>query len=255
MRRAHPKLSVCVLSVLAAGLALVGCGPYVAGLFHDPTFTHSTAVEGGIAVGGVVSVIGELTPEESGEYGAILMRELDRQRPEFKTASPTVVATLLGSVTYDEILNEYAREGALSDTLLRILQMNAEGYRYIVFARIFNNKCVKERSEGTVKDANSEVVEDKLKVTMSHRRSMEVSMHVYDLTSLKLAWSGIKRQSEGEENVYTVDDPDTGFLGSIVESALGIDRESHCEYPAEAPTTYAVMLGVFPPLVSKMPGG
>jgi len=234
-----------VLSILAAGLALVGCGSHVAGLFHDPTFTRSAAVEEGIAVGGVVSASGELTPEESGEYGAILMRELDRQRPEFETASPTVVATLLGSVTYDEILDEYAREGTLNDTLLRVLRMNTEGTRYIVLARIFNNKCVKERSEETVKDANSE------KVTMSHRRSMEVSMHVYDLTSLTLAWSGIRRQSESEENVYTVDDP--GFLASIVGSAFGIDRESHCEYPADAPTTYAVLLGAFPPLVSKMP--
>jgi hypothetical protein len=175
------------------------------------SFTHEEIVAGKMGIGGVVSVANDSKEPEAAGYARLLRRVLMTERRDFVVLPIEEVRRRIGTDYHQAILEEYARSGRLSLTSLKKAQAVAGACRYIVFARIIDNRveeaCQEHTEEGWEQglpweDWEESAREEDVWVELITTRHMTASIDVYDLVRPISVFHGTLDISESVSKEY-----------------------------------------------------
>jgi hypothetical protein len=239
------------IALLATFGLLAGCGPTLHGLRHDPDFTYERLIGGGMAVGGVVSLVHTMDDEPAfvALYANMLSREL---ADEYAYIVPSGrVRLALGELTQDQMLASFRLTGVLDDSTLATLNTQL-ATRYCVLARMEDDVTNHRIEESTVE-------EDKVTYEVTKYvadRTLAVEFTVYDLQRRVDVWSAMLRASRSNANTYkdpveaqkTDESAIEAVAGAVADAILTSDRE----YP-DAPELGQVAEAVFSAFADALP--
>jgi hypothetical protein len=200
------KIEGASMRLTALGLAALGavaCTTPIRGLDRDPSFNQAAIGAGGLAVGGVVDARRQLDPALRTSYADLLRTALRSERPDLTILPAAAVVSALGESHYEEMLREYREVGAPSAQFLRMLSKRIDRARYLVLARIDQDRTRRWTTEEDVTDSKGKQIGSKTRYR--HGRTVDVSLRIFDLDDGSTAWSGSIEKSSSNEN--TEDDP------------------------------------------------
>lgn len=245
-------ISSAALLVLAALTA--SCGTKVMGLNHDPTFTHQSIAEGGIAVAGVVhpTGYGERRTDRD-EVTDFLRLQILRYRDDLDVLPSGVVRVAIGEGFYNDLLEVYERGGELSPahtTALR--EAIQEQVRYVIFARI-DEDFISRRERETKQGKKEEEQKDVLEMITSRRISTEFM--VYDVYEGRSVWRGHLAGARTNKNRYVYEQKNLEDEQDLLEVIVGVilDAESPEPVYPPPPTTTSVLAGIFKSFAKSLP--
>lgn len=243
-------LLICILGL---SLFTEACATKVEGLYVSDSFTASKIKSGPIVAGGVISPGGTLNRQDSNVYAAIMVREMQEERGYVTTEPVETMIQALGEQTYDAMLTTYASSG-LDSNALGTIAGKLPKTQYVALAKIDadNAKVATERTDAKeTKDEKGKVTKTPPRTTKRHMRTVLVTMHVYDLGSKSLVFSG--QVSKSRENSKTYDVDLVSNARALVGAARGEDNDEAI-YPApEAPPTGEVLAEIFEGFAENFP--
>lgn len=219
-----PKLIPrCKIFISLALAWLLGCSstatsPVASSFKIHESFTREQIVVGNMGIGGVVSVVNDSEEPAADEHARLLRNALMTKRKDFVVLPIEKVKRIIGTDDYQVILEEYARSGHVSLASLREAQVMAGACRYIVFARITNNRVEEASQEYTEEDweqspppgdqslssedQEERTPEEDIWVELITTRHMTASIDVYDLLRPMSVFHGTLNISESVRKEY-----------------------------------------------------
>jgi hypothetical protein len=241
------------LSLLTSFFLLTSaCATKVDGLYVSDSFQASNLKNGALVTGGVVDIKAAPSREESNSYSALLLSEIKDERKYVSVKPVEVLIQAVGDGTYNQILSQYKASGLNADTLGQIAG-KLPGVRFLALAKIESNHTEKGESRQAAsesKDDKGKVTKTPASVTKTHKRTVLASMHIYDLKSRDVAFSGqVSKSAEASRN-YTINT--VGNVLSVVNAIQGKDDDATYPTP-EAPNTRTVLANVFEGFAENFP--
>jgi hypothetical protein len=223
------------------------------GLNHDPTFTHQSIQEGGMAVAGVVHPTGygeRRTDRE--EVTDFLRLQILRYREDLDVRPSGVVRVAIGEGFYGDLLDVYERGGELDlahETALR--EVLRDQVRYVIFARIDEDFIARRERETT--QGKEENKKDVLDMITSRRMSTEFL--VYDVYAGHSVWRGHLSGGRTNKNRYVYEPTDLEDEKDLLEVIVGVILEAESPDPVypPPPTTTSVLAGIFKNFAKTLP--
>ncbi|MFW7379559.1 MAG: hypothetical protein ACOH5I_12170 [Oligoflexus sp.] len=235
--------------ILALGSA---CTTKIDGLYVSEAFNAPNIKSGSILTGGVVNQDGRHNRSESNTYATIMLSKIKDEREYARLQPVESLINALGEKTYDAMLRKYASSG-LDEQALSAIADKLSNIQFLALAKIEADQTEAsshETSAGEVKDEKGNVTKTPPKVTKKHRRTTLVSMHIYDLKSKNLAFSGQLSKHRENERTYEVNTL-TNVL-SVVNAVQGKDTEQVYPTP-NAPETRLVLADIFEGFAENFP--
>jgi hypothetical protein len=234
-------------------LALTGCATKVAGLKQSPTFTFPSIAQGKMAVGGVAASSTLLDEGKRTSYANLLRTELLEERKEYNIAPVGSVVNRLGRQQYQTMMSELANTGSISDQSLSALRTKLADTRYVTFALIEHDEVTTDRRENSSTDKDGRVVPGSEKIVASAQRNVTASLHVYDLKSGDVAFTGAVTKSLGDSRQYEKE-RESGLV-SVIKAIKGDGNDPiDAKYPyPTAPDTMKVLSKVFTGFGENLP--
>lgn len=241
-----------VASVFFA-VALTGCATKIAGLKQSPTFTFPAIAQGKMAVGGVAAASALLDEGKRTSYANLLRTELLEERKEYNIAPVGNVVNRLGRQQYQTMISELANTGTIGDQSLSALRSKMADTRYVTFALIEHDEVTNDRRENHSTDKDGRVVAGSEKVVASAQRNVTASLHVYDLKSGEVAFTGAVTKSLSDSRQYDKEN-DSGLVSVIkaIKGDASAPVDAKYPYPA-APDTMKVLAKVFSGFGENLP--
>jgi hypothetical protein len=208
-------------------------------------------VPGGLAMGGVTSVVGGPTSHRrSREIMALMFEDALSARTDIPLMRVDRVRWAVGPEAYESILDHYELTGdVVAPTLAALRAALVDSIRYVVFARLESDKVVTYKNE---EDTDDDPHTDNSEIVKSAFRTVRAEFRVYDLRDGALAWD---TRLSGTESAET-SAPASGTLfkswtvAGMLESAL-----SNEEGPPDPQVgdTYRNLPGIFEKFMTKLP--
>ncbi len=204
-KRTSAYICLAVFCMLATS-----CATKIAGLTHDPSFTYDTIVSSKIMVGGVASIVNNISATTTIAYSDILRSQFTKQRKELNVVSSRKLVSKLGRKKYDRLMSEHRETGALSSSSLGVVRSKFKGVRYVIFARIEKNETERNIKTRDIYETKKMPNGKKIKVkkgydiTYYSRRKASVSLYIYDLDMGKSVWGGSVNKTVSNSNLYQI---------------------------------------------------
>jgi hypothetical protein len=233
-------------------LFTTACATKVDGLYVSDSFQAGTLKSKGLVTGGVVNIKAAPNREESNVYSALMLSKIKDERKYVKVKPVETLIQALGDASYNEVLAQYKTSGLNAETLGKIAG-KVPGVRFVALAKIEGNTTEKGESRQAAsesKDDKGKVTKTPESVTKTHKRTVLASMHIYDLSTRDVAFSGqVSKSLEANRN-YTVNT--IGNVLSVVNAIQGKDDDATYPTP-EAPSTRDVLAEVFEGFAENFP--
>jgi hypothetical protein len=239
---------VVLVSALIGGAAPLEAGNKVGKI------TYQDLVPGGMAIGGVTSLIKGTTSQR--EYREVMAQTFEicflRRRTDIPMMGADRVRAALGRDSYESMLDHFQLTGELTAPALATLKAAlVDSVRYVVVARLEKEKVKRSASKVDPDDnpdtKNSEIVK-------TAERTVEVGFRVYDLRDGTMAWS--TRQSGEESNVASApaDEPlfESHTVAGMLESIVS-DEAAPADPPLQ--NTAGNLPRIFDKFAKKLPQG
>ena len=233
-------------AVLAVVVGLAGCGPKIAGLKVDSSFTAKSLRQGKIAVGGVASALGDLDEGSSITFGNLLRTQIIEKRENLNVTPVGAVANRMGKAEYKNLVDEFGRTGAIGPEGLNRLKDTIQGVRYFVFARIEQDDVIKNRRRETQTDRKGKIISRSMRAEVT--RTVSATVAIYDVLSGKTVWSANISANKINQSEFDIA---TGLMG-LVQAVQGKTEDEKFPYP-DAPTIHSVLEKVFSGVGENLP--
>ncbi len=243
-----------VFASMALGLLLAGCATKITGLKQSPSFTYAAVHGGKLAIGGVAAAFDTLDEGRRTSYANVMRNALLEERKDYEIAPVGTLMNRLGRTQYQGLISEMQSTGMLSDRSVSNLKAKLAGIRYAAFSRIENDEVHTDRSESSSTDKNGNIVPGTEKVTSSTTRTVSASMHVYDLQTGELAFTGTVTKSLSDSRSYAKE-REMGLV-TVIKAIKGSDGQNSqdTQYPyPNAPDTGKVLARVFAGFGENLP--
>lgn len=246
------KLSCVLLLVL-----LVGCSnsrPMIYNLKQDKSFVQPEILTGKMGIGGVVCSDPSLCAGERDRYADLLRSAIQEKRKGYAVFPATETEKNMGPDRYNEMLDSYRKLGFLCfDTLQEIKAVTRE-FRYFVMARIEANVTTEKTTRRPQTDDQGKEIEGERWVELATKRTVVVSLDVYDLFKSVSVMSGSLYERGTNEWAYGEvegKDPATGFLQSFGSTCVQGFAEDTLQ--PRAPSFDKVLIKIFKGFALNMP--
>jgi hypothetical protein len=252
------RLSCLLLSLsllLAAGCATRVDGLYISENFKPATLKSETMITGGVVDVSVDQSSGRAAPYnrlQSNSYSALMLSEFKDERAELRLKPVDTLIQALGGKSYDQLIEKYTHSGLDAADLARIAAKVPKG-RFLALAKIESNLTEKDathQDKYETKDDKGRVTKYPESWTKTHKRTLVVSLHIYDLASQDVAFTGQVTQSRENSRTYTVND--VGRVISVVKAIQGKDPDANYPTP-DAPETRQVLMDVMAGFAENFP--
>lgn len=173
---------IVLVAAVVSGGCLTGRSPRP---FHDPSFTGTAACEGGIAVAGIVSIVGNPLERTRlrDDFAEILVDVLRDRLEGCSIRGPKEVRGLIGDDRHDSLLRSYEADGSAGpEVIAGLKEALAARCRYAVMARVTGRQFEHGRRPLTGA-ADSPVV-----IITSGKLAMDFVVH--DYSTDKAVWIG-----------------------------------------------------------------
>lgn len=240
----HFRTAIFLLSIASIALLSNNCATKVEGLFVSDAFKVATIKKGNIVVGGVVSGVKKISHNERAKYANVLRAQIMEEREYYKVKPVNYFISAVGTKNYQNLMKKYRASGFDSNTL-KELSGKLEGVRFLALAKIDSNETAKDRSETSEKKVKDSKGKTKIvpgEIVKNHKRTVFVTMHVYDLKNFDVAFTGTVDKSETNSRSYEKNL--ISNIVSIVSAVKGEEEDKRYPYP-NAPSTQKVLTKVF----------
>lgn len=238
-----------IVSGLILIASLVGCAAHVSGLQHDKSFNYNAVKAGGIAVGGVTSIIDQVSEQELNYFGELYRRQIVEERGEFRVVPVGKIANGLGD-DYQPLMEGFRAHGVVDEkSVSQLRQLNLPA-QYVIFSRIEDHYVEENNSESPVFDKDGKEVKNKTNVTLSTVANVTAFTRIYDRQTGKSVWSGSVTQSKTNENSFE-SYSGSSFKKALADAIIGDIAESR-EQPPE-PEFNDVLSQVFRGFAENLP--
>ena len=218
-------------------------------LYQDRGFTYESLVAGGLAVGGVVSAVDRLEGEARIRYAEMLRKRIAERCPGLEIYRVEKVLDTTGEAYYPYVYvaDEYRRTGNLSPVTLGILRKLVAVPRYIVLARIIENRVTEQRNEYTEdleklyepiedgKDKKGRVSHEVVVwVELSTTRNMTVEIDLFDISKKRRVLNTVIKDNATrylKEGTVVDKNRHEKFINTLVQDAVGIFVEGMIQPP------------------------
>lgn len=225
----------------------------VQGLYQDPSFTYASIKQNNIGVAGVVSVPRKLKAREQNACANVLHTALVEKYPGLVIMPAGDAVRAMGDSSYRQMMRYYRDNGVVPSDYLNILRRHVSHMRYLVFARILEDRVEHSRQTTDQQDGTN-------KIEYQTTLSLTIHLDVYDVQTKNIVWSGSVTDSTYNANSYTAASTDTYKHESIgheivqdVASMLTTQTvEQHHEYPS-APSVKQFLQTIFSELLTRFP--
>ena len=229
----------------------VSCTTKVDGLYVADEFKPSQIKSGELAVGGVISPSSP-DVQQSLVFSEIMRAKFSEEREYIPLKASNFVVANYGTEHYEALLSSYSQT-SLTEKDIGELASKLEGVRFVSFARIDNNNTSKLSSETVAKeykDSKGKVKREPGKITKTHQRKVSATLHIYDLTTRKLAFTGKITKTMENSNTYEKN----AFSGvvSLVNAVRGKSNEGNYPTP-EAPSIQDLLGEIFEGFAENFP--
>lgn len=246
-----------LLLLLTTACATRVDGLYVSEHFNPASLQRDFIVTGGVADTSAAPTAGQAPAYnrlQSNTYSALMLSAFKDERGELRIKPVETLIQSIGGAEYDRLIGQYARAGLTADDLALIAgKMGA--VRYVALARIDSNTTEADathQDKYETKDGDGKVTKHPATWTKTHKRTLVVSLHIYDLLQQGMAFSGQVTKYRQNTKTYTVDD--VSKILSVVQVLRGKDLDSAYPMP-EAPDTRQVLSEVFAGFAENFPEG
>lgn len=241
-----------LVALLVASTLLSGCATKVEGLFVKDDFKAPQIQRGGMVAGGVIAEPGKFDLLQSNNFSNSMVAGIQSKREYIRINPSSTLINAAGKAQYTEIMNQFAT-GDLDQATLGKVGAKLKGTRYLALAKIDANNTEKDRVETQaqqIKNKDGSSYWQPGKITKSHKRSLIVTMVIYDLESKSVAFTGQVRKTS--ENSKEYEKNLASLIVSVVNAAK--DKSEEETYPTpEAPQTRDVLQDVFAGFGQNLP--
>ena len=182
------RLSCILLLFLLTGCS--GKRPAIYNLKQDDSFVQSEIIAYKMGIGGVVAVDTSLSAEERTRYADLLRKAVQDERKYYTVFPVTDTETRMGPKRYEEILHAYRKRGFLCFDTLQEIKAVTKDFRYLVMARIEADVATEKTIRRPQTDDLGNTIEGERWVELATRRSVVVSLDIYDLLKCVSVMSG-----------------------------------------------------------------
>ncbi|MGK5093862.1 hypothetical protein WDW89_17845 [Deltaproteobacteria bacterium TL4] len=233
-------------------VVISGCKAQVIGLKYDKSFNYTSIQQGGIAVGGITSVMNRWSTEERMDKANQFRKYLMDVREEYPVLPATLVLGKMGEAAYHKMLDDYKEKGVLSPFWLKTLNTQVTGYKYLIFARVEADEIVRDRRVEQILDLEEKFTGEVLLKT-STTRIITIEYNVYDNQFGRLVWNG--RISQSQTNKQDYQPPkEIPFAAVIPIEEEVLHKMNETLYPSPPPPkSDEVMVDVFIGFAQNMP--
>jgi hypothetical protein len=231
----------------------IGCTTKVDGLMVSKAMTYDALVERQIIAAGVVNASGAIDIGDSNSLAQQMRNMVTEERKGLQVMDVSAVSSKLGQAKYKDLLKNYQKNAGLSQQQMTDLQKALGRATFIALARVDRNDLTKTSSETSGNEYKDEKGRKQYKpgeVVRTHRRTMGVTMHIYDLKNKELAFTGTVTKSE--DNVSRYEKNLISGVVSIINASKGDGRDDGYPYP-RAPSEASVMGPVFKGFAQNFP--
>lgn len=201
---------------MIAIMAIQGCA-------YKTESRHQSGKWGGDNFHRVVAVMGGVSTAQKFGAGqrqrtAYLVEEQLFESGRIEHVPYKFVRESLGREFHDNLLAEYRNYGDVSKESLSRLSEVGLPAQYVIFTRLEKNETAK--SEPTVlpvRNRYGDVLNDRVQVTLAHRRHVVMSAQIYELPGGNLAWQKAFESIPEATNTY-VQYSGSSFAGSVAAS-------------------------------------
>lgn len=239
------------LLLLSSMYFLQNCATKVDGLVISDDFKHPQIKSGSIVAAGVVDA-SKATTKDSVNYSQIMGSNFREERKYYPIKDSFTVVNAIGDAEYQKLLKKY-RTGGLDQTWLTKLEAKLSPARFISFARIDSNitsKSERETNSREEKDAkgNKRIIPGK--IIKMHKRTMSVTLHIYDLKKKNIAFSGQVTKDKENQNSYEKNLVNAAV--SVINTFQG--KSSDSQYPSpQAPSSRELLNEIFEGFAENLP--
>lgn len=252
-------------TMLAVILVISGCipvpmpGPYIEPV-DAPLAAQSASRQtvsraiNNIAIGGVTSALSPLTMEQRSRLSDELYSALYSEHPGKTFLTHYDIETLIGSGLHQQILDGYQLTADLSDA--HWAPLRRVGADFAVFARLERDTLRYTSGEPEIASTALNDQYGKLtgRVRLNTRRTITVSLSLYDLQSQRLVWKSeagaTRTHSDVYQYSYTGNAADSTSLRAKLQTDL--ENKNRTIYPSPE-TLDALMLRVFANFARQLP--
>jgi hypothetical protein len=239
-------------ALLISATLLSACATKVEGLLVKDDFTAPQIQRGGMVAGGVVAEPGKFDLLQSNNFSNAMVAAIQSERDYIKIGPPSLLINAAGKTQYAEIMDRFSTADLDEPTLTRVAA-KLKGTRYLALAKIDANTTEKtgyETEARESKDKNGVVTREPGKVHRAHKRSLIVTMTIYDLQSKSVAFTG-----QVKKNRETTKDYEKNLVTGIMSLVNAVkDKSQEDVYPTpEAPQTRDVLQEAFAGFGQNLP--
>ena len=240
------------LFVLATQFS-IGCTTKVSGLMVSKAMTYDALAERQIIAAGVVNATGAIDVGESNAMAQQMRNMVTEERKGLPVMDASAISSKLGEAKYLELLKNYQKNAGLNPKQMTDLQKALGRSTFVAFARVDRNDLSKNSSETSGTEYKDEMGRKQYRpgeVIRTHKRTMAVTMHIYDLKNKELAFTGTVTKSE--DNVSRYEKNLVSGVVAIINASKGGGRDDAYPYPV-APSEVSVMGPVFKGFAQNFP--
>ncbi len=240
------------LFIVAAQFS-IGCTTKVSGLMVSKAMTFDALVEREIIAAGVVNASGEIDVGDSNSMAQQMRNMVTEERKGLQVMDASAISSKLGEAKYLEFLRSYQKNAGLTPQQMTDLQKALGKATFVALARVDRNDLSKNSNEtsGTeYKDEQGRKQYRPGEVIRTHKRTMAVTMHIYDLKNKEVAFTGTVTKSE--DNVSRYEKNLVSGVVAIINASKGDGRDDAYPYP-KAPSESSVMGPVFKGFAQNFP--
>jgi len=239
--------------ILAVMCCLIFACVSVQGLYRDPSFTYASVQQHNIGVVGVVSVPRKLSHREQTACAGLLHAALVEKYPGMDIMPAGDAVRAIGVSSYRKMMRYYRENGVVQSRYLAALQRHVTHMRYLVFARILEDRVTHSRQTYEQPHNTDEI---DFRTTLS----LTVHLDVYDVALRRIVWSGSVANSTSHANSYKVASMRSyrheSLNREIVQDVASVVSrqavEHQHEYPS-VPSFKGFMQTVFAELLTRFP--
>jgi len=230
----------------------IGCTTKVDGLMVSKAMTYDALAERQIIAAGVVNASGAIDIGDSNSLAQQMRNMVTEERKGLRVLDASAVSSKLGEAKFQALLKNYQKNAGLSPQQMGELQ-KAIGNSFVALARIDRNDLSKNSSESSGTEYKDEKGRKQYRpgeVVRTHKRTMAVTMHIYDLKNKELAFTGTVTKSG--DNVSRYEKNLISGVVSIINASKGDGRGDAYPYPV-APSEASVAGPVFKGFAQNFP--
>lgn len=179
---------------------LSSCTVHMTNLLIDPGFTAESLRQKGVIWTPITSQNKRWTTKQKKQFSKIAKDSITHRRTDFSLHNPDGIIRKLGKTKFDHILYEFAYNGQVQAQSLVKIQHAAGKTRYIMFSRITQDNIQQHQK------TENEKVDGKQHYYIVYETVREITVHsqLYDLTTLKMVWSGeiTKKKTKTNRNPH-----------------------------------------------------